>query len=77
MLDRWSLDKHVENKLESPFRTNGRANTMTRGLANRKYQIVGQAGGLTMTRVVMEIVMFSCIFAFVTGVVFAAANLLI
>ena len=34
-------------------------------------------GERTMTKLVIDIVLFSCIFAFVTGIVIAAANLLI
>jgi hypothetical protein len=30
-----------------------------------------------MTRLVIDLVLFSCVFAFVTGIVIAAANLLI
>jgi hypothetical protein len=42
----------------------------------------GERGGLsngerTMTRLVIDIVLFSCMFAFVTGIVIAAANFLI
>jgi len=34
-------------------------------------------GVRTMTRLVIDILLFSCMFAFVTGIVIAAANLLI
>ena len=34
-------------------------------------------GERTMTKLVIDIVLFSCMFAFVTGIVIAAANLLI
>jgi hypothetical protein len=36
-----------------------------------------QSGSVEMTRLVIELVLFSCMFAFVTGIVIAAANLLI
>jgi hypothetical protein len=35
------------------------------------------AGSVQMTRLVIDLVLFSCMFAFVTGIVIAAANLLI
>jgi len=34
-------------------------------------------GGRTMTRLVIDVVLFSCMFAFVTGIMIAAANFLI
>jgi hypothetical protein len=36
-----------------------------------------QSGSVKMTRLVIDLVLFSCMFAFVTGIVIAAANLLI
>jgi hypothetical protein len=36
-----------------------------------------QSGSVQMTRLVIDLVLFSCMFAFVTGIVIAAANLLI
>jgi hypothetical protein len=35
-----------------------------------------QSGSVQMTRLVIDLVLFSCMFAFVTGIVIAAANLL-
>jgi hypothetical protein len=45
------------------------AEGMREGLGNR--------GSVQMTRFVIDLVLFSCMFAFVTGIVIAAANLLI
>jgi len=36
-----------------------------------------QLGEQDMTRLVIDVVLFSCMFAFVTGIVIAAANFLI
>jgi hypothetical protein len=40
-------------------------------------QGTAQSGSVQMTRLVIDLVLFSCMFAFVTGIVIAAANLLI
>jgi hypothetical protein len=40
-------------------------------------QGTAQSGSVQMTRLVIDLVLFSCTFAFVTGIVIAAANLLI
>ena len=37
----------------------------------------GERGAYKMPRLVIDLVLFSCMFAFVTGIVIAAANLLI
>ena len=34
-------------------------------------------GGIHMTKLIIDVVLFSCMFAFVTGIVLAAANFLI
>ena len=56
--------------MSSPFR-------LTRGVAYTKDAVRGYVNGAHMTGLVIDVVLFSCLFAFVTGVVIAAANLLI
>jgi hypothetical protein len=51
---------------------------LQRGCArNRAIGEHTQSGSIQMTRLVIDLVLFSCMFAFVTGIVIAAANLLI